>query len=115
MSINSLKMPDMSVFRGKFCTAPCALHKHDKYGVVKFRVREVPEFVASHGTTFYSTKPVHVPLDNQFGYPHSEIRAFNYQTSKHVSKEQYREEADLIWRANLLRACKIEISPRDDD
>jgi hypothetical protein len=110
MDIDVVRMPDMSVHRGKYCTAECILRGYVGWGVVQFRVRDVPQTVAYNGQVFYHTRPIHVPLDGQYDYPHSEIRAFD-SANKHVTTPQYRAEADMIWRENLLRGCKPVVSP----
>jgi len=111
LEITAFGMPDMSVYREKYCRARCALHKHEDWGVVQIRVRDVPQFVTYLGTTFYKTNPVHVPLDNSFGYPHSEVRAFDPVSGRRVSDPQYRGEADILWRERFLRACMPAVLP----
>lgn len=108
LDIDVFCMPDMSVNRGLYGRPEWILIGYVGWGAVKFLVRHVPPSVTANGVQTYTTKPVHDPLDNRHGYPHTEIRA--YLAGVRVGQPQYSPEADIRWRERLVREVKEAIA-----
>jgi hypothetical protein len=111
IEVDSLEMPDMSVNRQKYGPAELVIKGYVGWGIVKFRVREIPQSQQINGILPHEFKPVHAPLDStEHGYPHSEIRA--YRNGQHIdAKQELDRTISLRWREKLLRYCVIERRP----
>lgn len=109
IDIDVFEMPDMSVNRSRFGEAAWVLRGHVGWGVLQFRVGQLPQYQSLVSGITYEFKAVHDPLDGQFQYPHSEIRVFNGKDR--VPAPEYSPELDMLWRERLLRICKEKIKP----
>lgn len=76
----AFRVPDMSVYRSRFCTDHEAKFDRPDDGVLQFKVSEIPLVLKSGDDKEYEIKPVHNPVGPNDIYPenyaHAEIRAF---------------------------------------
>ena len=88
---SSIRFPDFSVNREKLSLPEdVLLHEYPKYlkwGIVSFKVKDIPEPIAADNRTEYEFKVVHDPID--FNYAHSEVRTYkngSYSQNMKISK-----------------------------
>src|SRR5215217_7818890 len=80
VEIDDVELPDISVFRSKFCHGPKDVlfskgGQFDNWGVFSFPVKAVQRQIMQAGASAYSLEPQHVPYAER--YPHSEVWAFD--------------------------------------
>ena len=109
LDIDVFRMPDMSVNRDRYGGPELLLRAHTGWGVLQFRVKDIPQQQSFHGVISYRFKPIHEPLDNKYLYPHTVVAAFDKSNSR-VQRPEYSEVVDLLWRERLRKRCKPRIS-----
>jgi hypothetical protein len=132
IDLDSIELPDMSVNREKYGPAWWVRYMESKdsksgarefvltdWGVIGFRVEDVPPEQAFHGQFLYKFKVAHAP--NKYNYAHSEVRAFETIMGNPKSDEIHIKGNDLInridpiwhlrWREKLARKCERILSP----
>lgn len=112
ISIDALELPDMSVNRSKYGPAEWTrlLDTSRNWGVLAFRVGDIPPELLHLGTIRYSFAPEHVPLKRN--YPHAEVRS--YKEGVHIDLKNYAElDPDLNqrWRQQLAWKCRVILKP----
>ena len=111
VDIDAIELPDMSVVRSKYGHPEWARLESDEcihWGVIGFRVGDIPAKLLHLGVFTWTFGPRHVPLEEN--YPHSEVWAF--ENSTHVSaKNRLDPQLHLRWREMLLRRIKTIIRP----
>lgn len=114
LPVGAVELPDMSVGRSKYGHAEWVRfdvgnHRHfEDWGVIAFRVGDIPTPEWKHGTFRDDFRPCHEPLDSD--YPHSEVRAF--ENDVHITeplKDLLPEDVHLKWREKLLRQARVLI------
>ena len=110
IALDAIELPDMSVNRGKYGYPNWLLRGYPEWGVAKFKIKDIPESLRDGDVREYTFRPVHVPLDNAYRYPHSEVRA--YENGIHVNaKEKLDPMLHLRWRHRLRLVLKLAIKP----
>lgn len=108
IDIDAIELPDMSVGRSRFAhpewlrlASGCS-----EWGVVGFRVCDVPPERLIDGIP-YQFSPEHAP--ERRNYPHSEVRAYEPSSSKHVDGKSIMlpPRVHLEWREQLLREVRV--------
>jgi hypothetical protein len=121
MAVNAVSLPDLSVGRSNFghpewlrvdMVEDAAGHKHPKsydgWGVIGFRVQDIPTERWVDGVWDYTFAPCHSPEEHN--YPHSEVQCF--QNGEHVAAlEKLPEEMHIRWRELLLRKTEVFLKP----
>src|SRR6516225_7637737 len=114
LEVNAIELPDLSLGRSKFGHPewvrldPASGNYFKEYGVIGFRVGDVPPERWNLGSFRFTFKTVHVP--EEMNYPHSEIQTF--EDGKHVDLlEKLPEEIHLEWRELLLRKTVVFLKP----
>ena len=111
IDIDAIELPDMSVIRGKYGHPEWARLESDEcidWGVIGFRVDDIPVRLLHLGVFTWTFGPRHVPLDEN--YSHSEVWA--YENGTHVNaKNRLDAHLHLRWREMLLRRVKTIIRP----
>ncbi len=111
VDIDAIELPDMSVIRGKYGHPEWARLESDEcidWGVIGFRVGDIPARLLHLGVFTWTFGPRHVPLEDN--YPHSEVWA--YENGIHVNaKNRLDPHLHLRWREMLLRRIKTIIRP----
>ena len=92
------------------------------WGVIGFRVRDIPAKLMDKGIFTYEFRVHHVPVKNN--YAHSEVRAFEVDPSvpddigNRLAGATFQERVDRIlhvrWRENLLRKTRVFLRPGQD-
>lgn len=99
-----IKFPDFSVNRGKYSEPKDVLiPSWPNFGIVAFRVGDVPPSVSSSGIT-YDFKVEHVPCE--CNYSHSEVRTYKdgkrpRKVNNQIVKKKFRQI--LSERTKILR------------
>lgn len=127
VNVDAIELPDMSVNRGKFSEPQWVRLLGDEFrdwGVIGFRVEDIPTEMQHLGVHIFRFRPKHVP--HKHNYPHSEVQAF-YSKAESPSDEEhinmdflkrekmrrlatlFPEELQLRWREQLRRKCRIVI------
>ena len=123
IELDAVDIPDMSVTRESLAPATSARWIGDDYvdwGVVGFRVADIPSEIRFQGAYIYRMKAVHAPLKRN--YPHSEVQVFESkwdqpQQELHVGKEAMPgvpREAQQEWRELIRRRCRIVLNPGEE-
>jgi hypothetical protein len=113
--IDAIQLPDISVNRGKYCEPIHVLWSesgaYEGWGVLCFRVKDVPAKVAHAGIELYTSKIVHTP--QRKNYPHSEVRAYDPHGSHLDSKSiaMMDRGANLRFRQKTLEYAQVIIEP----
>jgi hypothetical protein len=114
LSVDAVKLPDISVGRSKYGHAEWARfdcvhgNHYEDWGVVAVQVQDIPGEQWKEGVFHFTFQACHAPSEKD--YSHSEIRAF--ENSEHVDAvERLPEDIHLLWRARLLRKMKSVIKP----
>lgn len=114
--IETIPLPDMSVMRSKYAERPewalLELREEDDFegwGVLTFRVEDIPPELMHLGVEAYGFKVVHVPLRRN--YPHSEVRAFR-GSARIRSKQEIPPEVHLRFRTQLSWKLRVLIRPQ---
>jgi hypothetical protein len=117
----------MSVNRGKYSLPHWVRLLGDEYcdwGVIGFRVDDIPGVMQHLGVQIFRFRPMHVP--QKYNYPHSEVQAYYSKADEptveeHIDKEflkneqrgqletLFPDELQLRWREQLRRKCRIVI------
>jgi hypothetical protein len=113
IELDAIELPDMSVIRSKYAHPEWARFEGDEYryhdwGVVGFRVRDVPEELQHLGVFTWTFRPEHAPLKKN--YPHSEVRAFENGVHVDASKK-LDNHLHLRWREQLARRLTKFLAP----
>ena len=79
IELDAIELPDMSVMRSKYAHPEWARFEGDDYeyhdwGVIGFRVGDIPTPLQHLGVFLCTFRAEHVPLKRNF--PHSEVRAY---------------------------------------
>jgi hypothetical protein len=70
-----IRFPDFSVNRSKYSEPEDVLiPSYAEYGILTFKVKDIPAPERTNETTLYEWKAVHEPLDDN--YSHSEVQTF---------------------------------------
>ncbi len=123
IDLDCIEFPDMSVTRQKYDPPDAARWergRHVDWGVIGFRVGDIPGSIPFQGAFIYKMRPVHKP--ERRNYPHSEVQVFESrrddpQTETHVGEETMpgvTPGARQEWRELLRRKCEIIIRPREN-
>jgi hypothetical protein len=123
VELDTIDFPDMSVTRELLAPATSARWIGDEYvdwGVIGFRVSDIPPGIPFQGAYIYRMKAVHVPLKRN--YPHSEVRVFESKWDQpdkelhldKVSMPGVPREAQQEWREMIRRKCRIILRPREE-
>jgi hypothetical protein len=123
IELDNIEFPDMSVTRGSLGPPTCARWNGEEYcnwGVIGFKVGDIPPKIPYLGAVIYRLRAVHKPLKKN--YPHSEVQAFEAKWDDpsaeiHLDKNTLQGvplEAQLEWREILLRSCKVVLRPREE-
>jgi hypothetical protein len=121
LEINAVSLPDLSVGRSRFGHPEWLriemiieeddrkhLERYDDYGVIGFRVQDVPTERFVNGVVHYTFRVHHDP--GEYNYPHSEVRC--YEDGIHVDAfKKLPEEMHLTWRELLLRKIEVFLKP----
>lgn len=116
IELDAIELPDMSVVRSKYGHPEWARFEGDEYkyedwGVIGFRVGDIPPELMHLGVFHYTFGPVHDPLKKN--YPHSEVRA--YENGQHVDVAANLDYAlHLRWREHLARRLVKLIAPEGE-
>lgn len=124
IELDAIEFPDMSVTRERFGPADSARwapEGHVDWGVIGFKVRDIPAEIPFQGSVFYRMRPVHKPLKRN--YPHSEVQVFEAKWESpeqeiHVDKNTMAGvpcEAQQEWRELLRRKCRIVLRPGPEE
>jgi hypothetical protein len=129
IALDCIEFPDMSVSRGKYGPMDAVRWEKGKlvdWGVIGFRVSDIPESVPFQGAFVYRMTPVHMP--ERKNYPHSEVQVFESPWLEPTIRTHITEsalagiprEAQQEWRELLRRQCYIilrpgEIAPSNSD
>ncbi len=123
VELDTVELPDMSVNRGSLGPAAWARladHGYPNWGVIGFRVGDVPPEFEYRGVYAYATRVCHSPL--KYNYPHSEVRAFEAPTGPRgpeapIDKKLLDKLVDATpevyqrWREHIRRRCRIVLRP----
>lgn len=93
VNIDAVDLPDMSVNRGKYSEPGWVRLIGDEYhdwGVIGFRVEDVPLEIQHLGTHLFKFRTKHVP--HKYNYLHSEVQAFyskamTPEVEEHIDRE----------------------------
>jgi hypothetical protein len=113
VELDAINLPDMSVLRAKYAHPEWARLEDDDYadwGVVGFRVREIPTNLVHLGVFLWTFEARHRPIKRN--YPHSEVWAF--EDGVHIDlnfKEHIDHAFHLRWRERLLRSLTVFVRP----
>jgi hypothetical protein len=113
IELDAIELPDMSVVRGKYAHPEWARFQGDEYkyadwGVIGFRVQNIPSPLQHLGVFICTFRAVHAPLRRNF--PHSEVQAF--EDEMHIDAPSKLDfNLHLRWREHLLRSIKKLIGP----
>ncbi len=124
IELDAIEFPDMSVTRESLGPADSARwigERHVDWGVIGFKVKDIPSQILYQGAFIYKMRPVHRPLRRN--YPHSEVQVFetewnNPEDEIHVEKKTMPGipyEAQQEWRELLRRVCRIVLRPGRED
>ena len=108
--VDAIQLPDISVNRGKYCQPEHVLWSETDqfagWGVLRFRVKDVPKQIVHAGVEIYTSKVVHAPARKN--YPHTEVRAYD-QAGIHLDSRQIARidrGAGLRFRQKILEYAK---------
>lgn len=113
IEIDAIELPDMSVMRGKYGHPEWTRLQDDEFaewGVIGFRVQDIPPKLLHLGVFVWTFHPRHMPLHNN--YPHSEVQAV--ENGVHINaktKDRLDPALYLRWREMLLRSVRKLIQP----
>jgi len=112
ISSDAVELPDMSVNRSKYGPPEWLLldEEFEDWGVLSFRVDQIPVELIHNGQTHYTFLPQHVP--HRRNYPHSEVWAFC--EGEHVTDQTMSlldPDLHLRWRQTIAWQSKIAITP----
>jgi len=115
IELNAIPLPEMSVFRERFTEKmewilidPDHKKIYSDWGILTFKVKDIPESFLHKGIYQYNFKPVHQPQKNN--YPHSVVRA--YEDGKPIlERNQLDEEAHLRFRERLFWKVRVIRKP----
>jgi hypothetical protein len=116
IELDAIELPDMSVMRSKYAHPEWARfegadYKYDDWGVIGFRVEDIPTPLQHLGVFLCTFGAFHVPLRRN--YPHSEVRA--YEDAKHIDvSSKLDHDLHMRWRERLARHVKKFIGPKED-
>lgn len=123
IELDAIDFPDMSVTRESLGPPTSARWIGDEYkdwGVIGFRVADIPPEIRFQGAFIYRMRAVHSPLKRN--YPHSEVKVFEARwdlpgaevhVDKHVMPGVPRE-AQQEWRESIRRRCRIILNPGEE-
>lgn len=104
----SIKFPDWSVNRGKYCRpSDVLLPSWLDFGVAEFKVKDVPSDMKSSGDTNFNFKIEHDPLEEN--YSHSELRV--YKNGFHDKKVSVSSLVKKEFRVRLSLRINIALEP----
>lgn len=112
--VDAVELPDMSVGRSKYGHAEWVRfdvvngRHYSDWGVISFKVGDVPPSYWDLGIYQFTFRAVHSPLDND--YPHSEVQV--KKNGSHVLlAAELPEDVHLKWRIALLGHMTAVIRP----
>jgi hypothetical protein len=118
--LDAIEFPDMSVTREKYGPPEAArweFHNYLDWGVVGFRVSDIPPETIFQGAFIYRMRPSHEPT--KINYPHSEVQVFESSWGSPMVEIRIdrtkisgvTREARQEWREMLRRACQAVLKP----
>lgn len=113
--VDAVELPDISVCRGKYSRPEhvlCSSHNaYAGWGVLQFRVKDVPRSIKYAGYDACHSRVVHVPF--QRNYAHTEIRLFDVNDN-HLDKatiSRLDKDVNLRFRQKILEYAVVCIAP----
>ena len=107
---DALELPDLSVNREKYGPPEWLLldEAFAGWGVLAFRVGDIPKELLDKGINVYTFAPRHVPL--KYNYPHSEVWAFRDGVHIDARNEMLLDpDLHLRWRQILIWKTRLVI------
>ena len=123
IELDAIDFPDMSCTRESLAPPMAArwVGENDvDWGIIGFRVSDIPAEVPYQGAVRHRLRAEHAPLKRN--YPHSEVRVYESPWDQpaieiHLDKKQLPgvpREAQQVWREKLRRKSKIVLAPRQE-
>lgn len=113
--VDTIELPDISVCRSKYSRAEHVLcssdGRFDGWGVLHFRVKDVPRTISYAGYQVCSSRVVHVPQNKN--YAHSEVQVFD-MSGNQLSRDRISaldKDANLLFRQKILEYSHVCIQP----
>ena len=116
LGVNAIELPDMSVGRSKFGhpewlridEVEGQLRHYDDWGVVGFRLQDIPPERWDVGVFKYQFAARHMP--EEWNYPHSEVQVSH--DGRHLQLvDELPDEIHLLWREILLHTITVFLKP----
>lgn len=123
VNLDALEFPDMSVQRQKYGPPNSARWERGNYvewGIIGFKVGDIPTDIPFQGSVIHKMKPIHTP--HKKNYPHAEVQVFESKWDQqsvemHIDKKTMAGvplEAQQEWRELLRRKCQIILQPGEE-